>query len=256
MARTIRDCAAILNALAEDGPEPTALMPPPAPLDRLPTEPTPGPKPLQGLTIAITDRPTELESNPARGYELAHEACERLGGRVLERDAPQALSFDDLTTVLLTEAWGYHRRHGGKRELYRPAIGEFVDASRNFTHSVPYMETQAKRAAATKAWEDWFAQHEIDLVLEPTLSVGPPDRGPGYEPGHAGGAGDPLIALTVLWDMTGFPVATLPVPEAVPSGRVPAGVSLIAPRGHEHKVTQAGVDLQTHALGLPEWPTI
>ena len=32
----------------------------------------------------------------------------------------------------------------------------------------------------------------------------------GYETGHAGGEGDPLIALTAMWDITGFPVAALP----------------------------------------------
>ena len=48
-------------------------------------------------------------------------------------------------------------------------------------------------------------------MLEPTLPIVPYERGPGYERGHAGGPGDPMIALTALWDMTGMPVASLPV---------------------------------------------
>ncbi len=58
------------------------------------------------------------------------------------------------------------------------------------------------------------------------------------------GPGDPMIALTALWDMTGMPVAALPVSWDV-------GVSLIAPRGAEVAVTQAAIDLQEHALGVP-----
>ncbi|MGB0095424.1 MAG: hypothetical protein WBP81_23165 [Solirubrobacteraceae bacterium] len=51
-------------------------------------------------------------------------------------------------------------------------------------------------------------------------------------------------ALTALWDMTGMPVAALPVSWNV-------GVSLIAPRGREAPLTQAALDLQEHALGTP-----
>ena len=35
-------------------------------------------------------------------------------------------------------------------------------------------------------------------------------RGHGYDDGHAGGEGDPLITLTATWDLTGFPVAAMP----------------------------------------------
>jgi Asp-tRNA(Asn)/Glu-tRNA(Gln) amidotransferase A subunit family amidase len=53
-----------------------------------------------------------------------------------------------------------------------------------------------------------------------------------------------MIALTSLWDMTGMPVASLPVTWE-------ASVSLIARRGHEQSLTQVAIDLQRHALGVP-----
>ena len=84
-------------------------------------------------------------------------------------------------------------------------------------------------------------------MLEPTLPILPYERGPGYDRGHAGGAGDPLIELTALWDMTGMPVAALPMSWNV-------GVSLIAPRGHEAPLIQTAIDLQEHALGIPGDP--
>jgi hypothetical protein len=41
-------------------------------------------------------------------------------------------------------------------------------------------------------------------------------------------------------------VAALPVTWEV-------GISLVAPRGREAAVTQVAIDLQEHALGVPEW---
>lgn len=100
------------------------------------------------------------------------------------------------------------------------------------------------RARSAAAWDRWFGLHGVDLVLEPTLPIKPSERGPGYDRGHPGGAGDPMIALTALWDMTGMPVASLPVSWCV-------GVSLVAPRGGEAPLVQAAIDLQEHALGTP-----
>ena len=39
-------------------------------------------------------------------------------------------------------------------------------------------------------------------MLEPTVPVVAPAARPGYDPGHLGGEGDPLIALTALWNLT------------------------------------------------------
>ena len=83
-------------------------------------------------------------------------------------------------------------------------------------------------------------------MLEPTLPIVPYGRGPGYDRGHAGGPGDPMIALTALWDLTGMPVAALPVTWET-------GISLIAPRGHEAQLIAAAIDLQESALPAPRW---
>jgi aspartyl-tRNA(Asn)/glutamyl-tRNA(Gln) amidotransferase subunit A len=61
MARTVADCSALLAVLAEGGPETTALMPPPLPMGELPLAARPGPRPLEGLTVALTDRPGDAD---------------------------------------------------------------------------------------------------------------------------------------------------------------------------------------------------
>jgi aspartyl-tRNA(Asn)/glutamyl-tRNA(Gln) amidotransferase subunit A len=248
MARSVADCSALLAAMAEDGAEWSALMPPPAPMGELPLSARAGERPLAGVTIGITDRTREMQVDDAvtTGLETAVRACENLGARVVELDSPWTFDWNDLSIVLLTDVWSYHRNHADRHEHYRPAIAEFVEAARNFTDAVPYLAAQERRAEGTAAWETWFAANGIDFVIEPTLPIVPYERGPGYDRGHAGGPGDPMIALTALWDMTGMPVVAMPVTWE-------AGVSLVAPRGSEAPLVQAAIDLQEHALGVPEF---
>jgi aspartyl-tRNA(Asn)/glutamyl-tRNA(Gln) amidotransferase subunit A len=251
MARTIADCAALLNGMLADGPEVNPTMPPPAAIQALALVSRSGPQPLSGLTIALTDRTESVAVDPevGAGLDAAREACERLGARVISRTAPWRLDWDDLTLILLTEAWAYHRQYAASADRYRPALAEFMQAARRFTDAGAYLGAQARRADGTAVWERWFAEQRVDLVLEPTLPIVPYARGPGYERGNAGGAGDPMIALTALWDMTGMPVASLPVSWQT-------GISLVAARGAEGKLVQAAIDLQSHELGIPDYDAV
>jgi aspartyl-tRNA(Asn)/glutamyl-tRNA(Gln) amidotransferase subunit A len=249
MARTVADCAALLGAMAAGTGAVTPLLPPATPMGKLPIAARPGPHPLAGTTIALTDRPagTPMADEIASGYEQAAKACERLGARVIELPAPWTFDWDDLSQVLMAEAWTYHRAHADRHDRYRPQVAEFVEAARNFTNAQDYLVAQTRRAQGTAVWEGWFAEHRIDAVLEPTLPILPLERGPGYQRDHPAGPGDPMIAFTALWDMTGMPVVALPVSWSV-------GMSLAAPRGHEAPLAQIAIDLQEHALGIPGDP--
>jgi aspartyl-tRNA(Asn)/glutamyl-tRNA(Gln) amidotransferase subunit A len=147
----------------------------------------------------------------------------------------------------MAEVWAYHRAHAERHERYRPQVAEFVEAASRFTDAQSYLAAQMRRAQGTVAWERWFAEHRVDALLEPTLPILPLERGPGYQRDHPAGPGDPLIALTALWDMTGMPVVSLPVTWS-------GGISLIAPRGHEAPLTRIAIDLQEHALDPPGDP--
>jgi aspartyl-tRNA(Asn)/glutamyl-tRNA(Gln) amidotransferase subunit A len=212
-------------------------------MGELPLSARSGPKPLEGVTVALTERPAgaELQDEVAAAYEHARGACEELGARVVELRTPWAFDWHDLLIVLMADAWQLHSRFTDKNELYRPAIAEFVELASTFTDAQAYMGAQQRRVEGTALWEEWFAANGVDAVLEPTLPIVPYERGPGYDRGHAGGPGDPMIALTALWDMTGMPVVTLPAAWNV-------GISLIAPRGREAPLTQIGIDLQEKAL--------
>ena len=70
--------------------------------------------------------------------------------------APWQQDWDDLSCLLLTDAWAYHAQHAGRADRYRPAIAEFVEASQHFTNASAYLAAQQRRAAGAAAWEDWF----------------------------------------------------------------------------------------------------
>jgi aspartyl-tRNA(Asn)/glutamyl-tRNA(Gln) amidotransferase subunit A len=249
MARTVADCAALLGAMAGGTAPVTPLLPPAAPLGTLPLTAGTGPSPLAGVTVALTGRLNEIqmENEIARAYDETARACEQLGARVVELPAPWTFDWDDLGVILGAEVWTYHRAYADRHDRYRPQVAEFIEVARECTDAQAYVAAQTRRAQGTAAWEEWFAEHGVDVVLEPTLPILPMARGIGYDRGHPAGPGDPMIALTALGDLTGMPVACLPASWSV-------GMSLMAPRGREAPLAQIAIDLQEHALGTPDWP--
>jgi aspartyl-tRNA(Asn)/glutamyl-tRNA(Gln) amidotransferase subunit A len=255
MARSLADCAALLQVLAHGGAQASALMPPPAPLRALPRAPRRGPRPLQGARIALTDRVAAArpEEDVAGGLELARRACETLGATTLELKAPPAASMGHFSTVLFAEVAAHHARYAEHASRYRTSIREFVELATGFADASAYIEAQAARAHATAVWEAWFEEHRLDALLEPTVPLTARPRGEGYDSGRLGGEADPLIALTFTWNMTGFPVAAFPAGLGARSA-MPVGVSLIAPRGREAELLELAIDLQELALTPPPPP--
>jgi aspartyl-tRNA(Asn)/glutamyl-tRNA(Gln) amidotransferase subunit A len=253
IARTVADCALLLNALMDGGAQVTPLMPPPA-QPALPLAARHGPRPLAGVMVALTDRAEAagLDPDVADGLEAARAGCEELGARVVTRAAVPDPGPEAMSVILLTEMAAGHAVHAEHRDRYRPSIRALLEIADRVADAGRYVRAQAQRARLTAEWEAWFAEQAVDLVLEPTVPPVAHLRGDGYDPAHMGGEGDPLISLTANWDMTGFPVAALPAGVGRRSG-LPVGVSLIAPRGAEAAVVQAAIDLQEHALA-PVWP--
>jgi aspartyl-tRNA(Asn)/glutamyl-tRNA(Gln) amidotransferase subunit A len=248
MARTVADCAAVLTAMAAGGAQATPLMPPPAPLGELPTAPRAG-RPLEGLRVALTDRveALEVEDDVNDGLEAARRAVEELGASVVSLAGAGDPSMDDFSAVMFAEVAEHHARHAELVDRYRISIREFVELGASFSGAAVYIEAQQARDRAVAAWEAWFAEHGVDLLLEPTVPMTAQPRGHGYDSGHLGGEADPLIGFTAAWNFTGFPVAALPAGLGSRTG-LPVGVSLVAPRGQEALVTQVAIDLQAGPL--------
>src|SRR5947199_7344933 len=81
MARTMADCSALLGCMAAPAAQPTPLMPPPAPLGELPLSARPGPRALEGVTIALPDHVVADELDPVVPVALEEAARECRGLR-------------------------------------------------------------------------------------------------------------------------------------------------------------------------------
>ncbi len=229
MARSLADCEPLLAAL-------TAV---PAPLER---------GPLRRVAVSPRFGLVELDPDVAEGFEAALNACRELGIEIVEAPAPAVdlelgLRFLDLVCA---EMLVYHHRFDDRRELYRPSIRGFLDyAERGALSADDYVGAQERRTEATFRWLDWFAEHRVDALLEPTVPIVARPRGHGYDEAFTDAA---EISFTHYWNWTGFPVAALPSGVGRRSG-LPVGVSLVGPAGADWDVLAAGVALQAH-LGV------
>jgi aspartyl-tRNA(Asn)/glutamyl-tRNA(Gln) amidotransferase subunit A len=235
MARTLGDCAALL-----------------APITRLMGEPADDG--LRGKRLVPSPRLSlvDLDADVAAGFDSALAACRSLGAELVEAPAPAA-KLDvgqPYLSILFAELAAWHRRHAERRDLYRPALREWVEeGERQRTSAIDYGASQIQRREDTYAWLDWFAEHGVDAVIEPTVPVVAWVRGDGYD--HWGTDAE-LISLTSYWNWTGFPAASLPAGVGSASG-LPVGVSLIGPEASDWELLGMGNALQAE-LGVPEPP--
>jgi len=157
---------------------------------------------------------------------------------------PPALALnlgDDYLNVLYAELLVYHRRFDDRRHLYRPSLREWVEeGEQRATSGEAYAATQTRRREITAGWEDWFTEHRVTALVEPTVPVVAPLRGGGYDHARSDVA---LLLLTHYWNWTGFPAVALPAGVGSRS-RLPVGVSLIGPAGTDLELLSVGITLQ------------
>ncbi|HKH22408.1 MAG TPA: amidase [Solirubrobacterales bacterium] len=235
MARTLDDCAALL-----------------APITRLTGAPSEDG--LRGKRLALSPRLSlvELDADVAAGLESALSACSSLGAEIVDAPAPAAeLDVGRLYLgILFAELAAWHRRLADRRDLYRPALREWVEeGEKQGTSAIDYAAAQIRRREDTEAWTDWFTEHRIAAVIEPTVPVVAWVRGDGYD--HWGTDRE-LISLTSYWNWTGFPVVALPAGVGSSSG-LPVGVSLIGAARTDWDLLGLGIALQSE-LGVPVAP--
>jgi aspartyl-tRNA(Asn)/glutamyl-tRNA(Gln) amidotransferase subunit A len=103
-----------------------------------------------------------------------------------------------------------------------------------------YVALQSRRAEHTASWCDWFAEHRIDAIVEPTVPIVARERGKGYEKAFTDYK---EISLTHYWDWTGLPAVALASGVGTRSG-LPTSVSLIGAPGAEWDLLAWGAALQ------------
>ncbi len=217
MARSVLDCEPLLAAMAGVTP----------PSER---------RPLQ--RVAVSPRIGDLDPDVADGFDAALGALDVVTVPPPDVELDLGLTFLDLVCA---EMLVWHRRFDARRGEYRPSIRGFLEYAENRRLTAEeYVAGQDRRAEDTARWLDWFAEHEIDALIEPTVPIVARPRGHGYDEAFTDVA---EISLTHYWNWTGFPVVALPSGVGSRSG-LPTSVSLIGPPNADWQLLAAGAALQ------------
>jgi aspartyl-tRNA(Asn)/glutamyl-tRNA(Gln) amidotransferase subunit A len=217
MARTVGDCEPLFRAMAGAA----------APPDRRPL-----------VRIAVSPRIGDLDPEVADGFEAALTALDAERVDPAPAEAPLELGHE-FADLVCTDMLPYHRRTD--LDLCRPFLRDFIDyGERRAMTGEEYVALQSRRGEHSAAWCDWFDEHRIDAIVEPTVPIVARQRGNGYEKAFTDYR---EISLTHYWDWTGLPAVALPSGIGKRSG-LPTSVSLIGAPGSEWDLLAWGAALQ------------
>lgn len=218
MARSVEDCALLLNVIAgPDADDPTtAAVPPPDFTSGLG-------KSIRGKVIGV---PTSVffEGTDPETERLVRDAAgvfESLGAKVvpLEMPASQRIAGTAYLVIQLVEPLAAHEHHLRSRPHdYQPQTQAFLALGAAW-HGQHYLRAQRIRTINILEWLDVF--DGIDAVLAPTT----PRPAPSKEEAQASGVVD-LVNYTSFFDFNGCP--SISVPAGFTAGGLPVGLMLSA----------------------------
>lgn len=170
MARSVEDCALLLNALAAPDPrDPTTLG---QPLEDFAQAVRPGS--IEGMRIAVPDSkqlPGFMHADVGKAWQAAARTFESLGATVEAVRVPDW--YFDLSrpagTLIASEAYALHRDY---IEDLSKAIGPAVRSRAQLAKVLPagaYAEEQRAMASRRKAFSEWFTGY--DAILLPTMAI-------------------------------------------------------------------------------------
>jgi aspartyl-tRNA(Asn)/glutamyl-tRNA(Gln) amidotransferase subunit A len=165
MARTVEDCAYLLQAMAgHDDADPAS--------SRAPVEDYLGPlrRDIRGVRVGV---PREyffdgIDPEVARAFEEALETLRRLGAEVRDVQIPSLGAAHSFLLILMAEAFAYHERDIREHpELYGDVVRERILAGALVTAS-EYMQAQRIRAQICREVRDVLGG--VDVLATPTAA--------------------------------------------------------------------------------------
>jgi len=232
LARTVRDCAIVLQAIAGPDADDQSTAHVPAP-DYL-AEIERGPK---GLRVGLPRQHfwEQLDADVERLVRAAINGLEAAGAEIRETDFPDAQEWNTAaTTILIVEAAAYHAPYfPSRKQDYGEDVARVLDAGAAVPGTA-YVNARRALERARGGAADALLDG-VDVLAVPTVPFPAPTIASIREGADATGRG---IALTALFDLTGQPVLTVPC--GLTSAQLPVGVSFVARQWDEATLLRAG----------------
>jgi amidase len=255
LTRSVRDSAAVLDALAGEMPGDPYTAPPPARPFAAEVGLDPG-----RLRIGLrTSAPGALANTDAECVAAAEDAARLLEslGHHVEPASPAAFDEPELmgdfmvviSTGVVTDLEEIARRAGRVVGLddVEPLTWAYAEMGRTHT-SAQYAQAIASLHGWTRrmaAW--WHGEDRYDLLLTPTMAEPPPVLGdlvpPADNPFLGAARAAPFATYTAPFNVTGQPAMSVPLFWS--SGGLPIGAQLVAAYGREDLLVRVASQLET-----------
>ncbi|HSN93189.1 MAG TPA: amidase [Anaeromyxobacteraceae bacterium] len=247
MARSARDCAAVLSAVAGRDPGDPSSSAPPEGLERVRPEIPPG------LRMAVLGFPARPPVDPGAREAFA-AACEvfRGGGAQLEEASLPDLPYEPLANLFIeaeaASAFEELIRSGRTRELSdRSHAGKRPEDYLPRALASDYVRAMRLRGEVQRGLARFFERH--DLVLAPNLPFAPPRVEESFDALFS--SPDPLGAAG---NLAGLPASALPMGFV---DRLPVSLQIVGPAFEDVRVLSAAAFFQSrtrHHLERPPDP--
>jgi aspartyl-tRNA(Asn)/glutamyl-tRNA(Gln) amidotransferase subunit A len=240
LARTARDCAAVLVAVAGADPGDPSSAARPAPACTFDDD-------LTGLRVGVV-----REGHHPPGNDPALAGClstaltilAGLGADVVEVALPYAAEL--ITTTILTatcEGLAYHRGNLASRWSDYTVAARGLLAGGALVSGADYVQAQRVRRAAQQAVDALF--RTVDVIVCPTVGVGaPPFDSLAGEAGTQDVDGLFSLVFTMYWNSLSNPVLALPMGQT--SAGLPLSTQLAGPVFGEATILRVGDAYQQH----------
>lgn len=251
VVRTVRDAAAVLDAIAGPAPGDPYSAPPPARAYREEVGADPGGLRVSLRTAAPAPAGVATDAVCIAAAEAAARALEALG-HVVDGEGPTAIDepalmdgfFPIFAAAIARDFDRWSARVGvpiGPDDV-EPWNWGIAEVGRAVTGAA-YLDALERLQAASRRLGAWWKYH--DLLVTPTLGATPPRLGT-ISPDQPMDAVLPIVSrLTQLltpWNMTGQPAISLPL--AMTADGLPVGVQLVAAYGREDLLLRVAAQLE------------
>jgi aspartyl-tRNA(Asn)/glutamyl-tRNA(Gln) amidotransferase subunit A len=249
LARTVRDAAIVLNAIAGRDPrDPTSSRHPV--IDYVPDEGCS----IRGLRIGFpsTFYFEYLEPDVEYSVRGAIARAESLGARVKPVSVPDIDALNAVARViLLAEASAVMEPHLDRRHLIGPDVLSLLDQGR-LLPAPDYINAQRLRRRMRREFDRIWS--EVDCLITPTTPTTAPRIGETIVR-LAGHDLDVRLATTSLTrGINALGLPALSIPCGLNAAGLPIGLQIIGPAFQEELILRVGAALEDAGVGVPPCP--